>query len=430
MIERYSKPEMTNIWSDNTKVLCWISIEVEALHAMKNHGVIPDEVDIPTVQIRHRQSQPDETCMLFEGTGTKLATRISLPKFIEDWLVEEERTRHDVVAFIHTLEPYMQDVGRFIHYGMTSSDLCDTEMAMRMGSSLDLITLSVSRLKSTIYARAEEYKESPIVGRTHGMWAEPTSFGLVLLSYVAELKRHLARLHDISSRAKVGKLSGAVGTYAHIRPEIEKDVMEKLGLGIEEVPSQVVNRDRHAEVFNLLALIGATIERLAVEIRHLSRSEVREVSEPFGEKQKGSSAMPHKKNPIGSENMTGMARLLRHYAGAAMENIALWHQRDISHSSVERMIAPDAFGLLYFMLDRMTKMMSGLVVHTDEMLARVEYALPDWRSQMDMLKLISDGSSRKEAHDRIQNKERVIVRKDDEMITYHLRNVNTIFGRM
>lgn len=430
MIERYSKKEMSSVWSDNTKILCWISIEIEAMHAMKMYDLIPYDISIPTIEIR-KNVNLSEPRITMPGTGTMLASRISLSEFISDWLKEEERTRHDIVAFIHTLEPYLHEAGRFLHYGMTSSDLCDTEFAMRIRSSTDLISESMLGLKRIILARANEFKNTPIIGRTHGMWAEPTSFGLVLLSYVAELKRHMERLNEISKRIAVGKLSGAVGTYAHIGPEIEKEVMRKLNLGIEEVPSQIINRDRHAELFNLIALIGATIERLAIEIRHLSRSEVGEVSEPFGKNQKGSSAMPHKKNPILSENMTGMAHMLRHYAGAAMENIALWHQRDISHSSVERIIAPDAFNLLYFMLDRMTNVMSGLVVHTDKMADRVEYALKDWRSQMDMLYLIRKGdASRKEAHDRIQNGEKDFMTDNKIMIDYHLKNVDVIFDRI
>lgn len=441
MIERYSTKEIKEIWDDLTKLECWIRIEMAAMHALQEHEIIPKEISIPTIQLRTRQHQPEEARPTIPGTGAMLASRLYLPTFMEQWLEEEEKTHHDVVAFIHTLEPELGEAGRFLHYGMTSSDLCDTEFAMRLQMAMSHIKGAIIKLMNVVRMRADEFKKSPIIGRTHGMHAEPTSFGLVLLSYVAELDRHVRRLQELEPRIFVGKLSGAVGTYAHIDPKIEASVMKKLGLGYENVPSQIVNRDRHAELFNFIALVGATVERLAIEIRHLSRSEVKEVAEPFGSKQKGSSAMPHKKNPIKSENVTGMARMLRHYAGAAMENIALWHQRDISHSSVERIIAPDATGLLYFMLQRMSDVVKGLIVDEEKMKGRVTETSEEWMSQTIMLNCISKGMSRTDAHNFVQNmsdEDKIEMRSrfgrlqdwPEDMIKYHLRNVTPIFARL
>jgi len=398
---------MERIWGDKFKLHCWIRIEFAALRAMMDEGIIP-KFDVP------KHLEHIDTVHL---------------KFIEDWLEEEKRTHHDVVAFVHLMEQKLGENGKWFHYGMTSSDLCDTEFALRIQAALALIKGGVIGLQNIIGERASQYKNSPIIGRTHGMHAEPTTFGLVLLTYVDELQRHIERISQIEDRVCVGKLSGAVGTYAHITPDVERIALQSLGLNGENVASQVVHRDRHAELFNLLALIGATIERLAVEIRHLSRSEVDEVSEPFYKDQKGSSAMPHKRNPIKSENVTGLSRLLRSYAGAAMENIALWHQRDISHSSVERFVAPDSFGILYFMLDRMCKIIKNLVVNENKMRLRVYESLPFWQSQTEMLRLIKEGHGRKEAHDEMQTAV-LNTGNQEKLIKYHLRHVDLIFKRV
>lgn len=424
MIERYATPEMTRIWSDEFKLSCWISIEIDWLHCLISHKRVTSP-PIPTIVVK------DNDGVVYRISGKEETVQIFLPVFKQKWLELEEQTHHDVVAFVNALEEELGDAGRFIHFAMTSSDLCDTALAMQMNMAMKLIEESLLKFKNVLIEKADEYRKTPIIGRTHGMWAEPTSFGLVLLTYVEEINRHTARISELYPRLRVGKMSGAVGTCAHMDPSMEDYVLRRLGLAPEPVASQVVHRDRHAEAFNLLAMIGATIERLAIEIRHLSRSEVREVSEPFGKKQKGSSAMPHKKNPIKSENLTGLARILRANAGAAMENIALWHQRDISHSSVERFIGPDSFGILHFMLERITKVMEGLVVNTDEMLARVEYALPNWRSQMDMLELVGTvGVPRKEAHDRMQSGEKLLIMDTQKMIDYHLKHVDAIFRRV
>lgn len=407
MIERYSMRTMARIWEDKFKLHCWIRIEFAALRAMMKEGLIP-KFDLPD-HMEH-----------LDAVSQKL---------VEDWLNEEINTHHDVVAFVHVMEQKLGDNGKWFHYGMTSSDLCDTEFALRIQSALGLIKGAIVGLQNIIGEKAQIFKMQPIIGRTHGMHAEPTTFGLVLLTYVDELQRHLERLDEVSQRVEVGKISGAVGTYAHLSPDIERHALQALGLNGESVASQVVHRDRHAELFNLLALVGGTIERLAIEIRHLSRSEVKEVAEPFGKNQKGSSAMPHKKNPIKSENVTGLARMLRSYAGAAMENIALWHQRDISHSSVERMIAPDAFGLLFFMLNRMCDVVNGLVVDEDKMRYRVYESLPHWRTQTEMLKLIQKGYGRKEAHDMMQNNP-ITSSNQESLIEYHLRHVDTIFEKI
>jgi len=417
---------MEYIWSDHNKYKNWIIIEIQLLHALQHVGVIDSKLSLPTILINDTQNHME---LLIEGTGSMLARQIFFPTFIEDCVKEENKTKHDVAAFVHVLEECMpNDVSRYIHYGITSSDLCDTDFAMKIDTSIEFITEEVMIITNILKQMAIRYQYSPIIGRTHGMYAEPTSFGLVLLSYVAEFKRHLERLKQLRPRVCVGKLSGAVGTYAHIEPAVEEFVMKRCGVGIETVSTQVVSRDRHAELFNAIALIGSTLERLAIEIRHLSRSEVKEVAEPFGKKQKGSSAMPHKKNPIQSENITGLARLLKHYAGAAMDNIPLWHQRDISHSSVERIIAPDAFGILYFILNRMTNVIKDLYVDEAKMLERVKENT-EWVSQTIMLELIDGGMSRKDAHNKVQHGElRPYVQS--EMIDHHLHYIPDIFSRV
>ena len=410
MIPRYETPEMKEIWSDKTKYRLWIDIEITALKHMIELDVIP----LPKISAK----------MAFKKTE-----KLDMTQFVRKCLQIEQQTHHDVVAFINVLEGILGDkIGRFIHYGMTSSDLCDTQYAIQMRRSLSVISADLNFLRQIIHTTADQYRNTIMIGRTHGRHAEPLTFGLVLLIYVDEIQRHLDRIEEIWPRVAVGKLSGAVGTYSHIKPQVEKKVMADLGLKAPRISNQIVQRDRHAELFNLLALIGATLEKLAVQIRHLSRDEIAEVFEPFGKKQKGSSAMPHKRNPIKSENVCGMARMLRGYATAALENVALWHERDISHSSVERVAGPDAFNLLHFMILRMVKIMQGLQVDTTTMEDRA-YNSP-WGSQTKMLALIKGGMSRKEAHDEIQKLGRINQIYEPKAYKKHLRWVNQIFKRI
>ncbi|MCK5616073.1 adenylosuccinate lyase [Candidatus Pacearchaeota archaeon] len=425
MIERYSIPPMSNIWTNEEKIRCWLRIELFALHAMLKCGIIPNDTQIPNIHI----TENDGETFIIKGNVNGLTANIFIPTLIEQWLEEEKNTHHDVVAFIHVLE---QNLGvksaRYIHYGMTSSDLCDTEFALRIKEGLNIIHTALMNFQMTILEKADHYKKTAIMGRTHGMLAEPTTFGIKLLTYVEELNRHSARLTELKPRILVGKLSGAVGTYAHLTPEVEKILMEELGLEIEPVASQIVHRDRHAEMFTLFAMIGSTIERLATEIRSLSRSEIDEVSEAFGKKQKGSSAMPHKRNPIKCETITGLARMLRGYSVSALENITLWHERDISHSSVERFIAPDAFGILYYMLQGMYTIINGLEVNKAGMMERVVRSKPLWTSQMAMLAEIRKGLSRKEAHDKVQSGKPTFIMNNP--LEHHLRHVDEIFERI
>jgi adenylosuccinate lyase len=426
MIERYSSEEMSNIWSDECKIECWIQIELSAIRVMIKHGIIPDNTPIPSVAVMDN----DVTSFTIRGNKNESTTYIFIPEFIEAWLEEEKNTHHDVVAFIHVLERMLDVEGaRYIHFGMTSSDLCDTEFALRMKKSLALVIKDLVELQRVLFERAEQHKKTAIMGRTHGKLAEPTTFGIKLLTYVEEINRHLNRLEELKPRLLVGKLSGAVGTYAHLIPEIEADLMRQIGLGIEPVASQIVHRDRHAELFTVLAMIGSTIERLATEIRSLSRSEIDEVAEGFAKKQKGSSAMPHKRNPIKCETLTGLSRMLRSYSVAALENIVLWHERDISHSSVERFIAPNAFGILFYMVRGMASIVTKMDVNEAKMMERVVKSEQLWTSQMAMLAQIQRGAGRKEAHDQIQSGE-ANVSIPNPPLEYHLRHVDDIFKRV
>lgn len=427
MIPRYSRPEMTEIWSDQSRYSIWLEVETLALEQMAREGLAPEEA---AREVREK------------GAFT-----------VERTLEIEEEVKHDVIAFLTNVAEHVGPLSRYVHRGMTSNDLLDTTFGVQLKRSGELILAGLDTVLDSVRARAEQYKNTPCIGRSHGIHAEPTTFGIKLISWYAELVRQKRRFEIALSEVAVGKIAGAVGTYASIPPSVEKHVMETLGLGIEEVPSQIVHRDRHANFFSAIAQIGTSIERFSVEIRHLQRSEVREAEEGFSKGQKGSSAMPHKKNPILTENLTGLARLLRGYAQIGMENVALWHERDISHSSAERVIAPDACIGLDFMLHRFKRVVDNLVVHEDQMMTNVNLTRGLIFSGTLLLALTDHGMVREDAYRLIQKhalpaweggadfKERVMgdsdvtslvpVDKLEEVfdIKRHMQHVDFIFER-
>src|SRR5690554_1857520 len=342
MIDRYTRPEMGDLWSEHGQFQSWLDVELAACGAWSEvTGVIPPE-DVETL---YREASFD-------------VARIH---------AIEAETRHDVVAFTRAVSETLGEERKWVHYGLTSSDVVDTALSLRLLKANALLRAGLQRLSDVLAAKARAHRHTLMVGRTHGVHAEPTTFGLKMALFYAEVQRDVERFEAAAEGVRVGKLSGAVGTFAHIPPEVERLTCERLGLAPAPISTQVLQRDRHAYYIATLALIGATLEKLAIEIRGLQRSEVREVEEAFGKGQKGSSAMPHKRNPIGSENITGCARLLRGYMVTAYENVALWHERDISHSSAERVIFPDATTLLHYMLHRMASLVENLVVYPENM---------------------------------------------------------------
>lgn len=376
MIDRYTRPAMGEVWTEEAKLGLWLEVELLACEALATRGEIPAHVP-----------------QLLRGRA-----RVNVARMRE---IERE-VGHDVIAFVTSIAEQCGPDGRYLHLGLTSSDVLDTAFAVQLVRAADLLIAGAERLCEVIGAQARAYRGQVVIGRTHGIHAEPTTFGVKLAGWYTEMDRNVARLRAARETIRVGSLSGAVGTFAHLPPEVEAFVCERLGLRPEPVATQVVPRDRHAEFFATLAVVAASIERYAVEIRHLQRTEVHEAEEPFGSAQKGSSAMPHKRNPILSENVTGLARLIRGYAVAAFENVALWHERDISHSSVERVIAPDATIALDFMLHRMTGVIRGLVVHADAMHANLERARGAVFSEAVLLALVRKGVSRDEAYRWVQ----------------------------
>ena len=376
MIPRYSLPEMSAVWSEERRLQLWQEIEALATEAWEKEGVAPP--------------------------GTGAAIRRAPPVDAAAWKAREAETGHDLAAFVDVLAGSMTTGGHWVHYGLTSSDVIDTANGVLMTEAADLLLGRVTALFEVVKRRASQHQDSVMVGRTHGVWAEPTTFGLKVATWAFELARAHRRLTQARATVAVGKLSGAVGTYGAVPPAVEGYVTSALGLGVEPASSQVTHRDRHAEYVATLALIGGTLERMATEIRHLARSEVREVREAFGRTQKGSSAMPHKRNPIGSENITGLARLLRGYAQAALESTALWHERDISHSSVERVVLPDACLVLDFALARMTSIVDRLEVDTGRMAANLTATGGLVYSQQVLLALVAAGLSRDEAYRIVQ----------------------------
>lgn len=376
MIPRYSLAEMARPWSDRHKLDVWRRVEELALAAWVDLGVAPIEA-LEALKIAATPT-PEE-------------------------VVERERiTNHDLAAFVDLLAEGSTIGGEWIHFGLTSSDVLDTALGVIMGQAADLLIIESTRLAETIRRRALEHRDTVMLGRTHGIWAEPTAFGLKLATWVFELERDIARLVAARRSVAIGKISGAVGTYAHTPPSVEEYVCSQLGIGIEPASSQVTHRDRHAEFLSSIALTGASIERFATEIRHLQRSEVGEVREAFASGQKGSSAMPHKRNPITSERMTGMARLLRGYAQVGLENVALWHERDISHSSAERVVLPDACLTLHYMLVTFERLVDRLEVDTARMTANLASTRGLVCSQAVLLALVEHGLARDDAYRIVQ----------------------------
>ncbi|MCS7090214.1 MAG: adenylosuccinate lyase [Verrucomicrobiota bacterium] len=384
MIERYSRPEMRAIWSDENKLRLWLQIELLTTEALVEEGIVP-AADYRRIRAGCQACLDD------------------LPGLLRRQAEVERTLQHDVIAFTTAVaERINHRASRWLHYGLTSSDVVDTAFALQMVQSADLLLADLDTLLPVITRRVREYKTTPCIGRSHGVHAEPITFGFKLAGMYDEFRRARRRLASARDSVAVGKLSGAVGTSAHLPPRVEARVCRKLGLRPAPVATQVVPRDLHAEFQSVLALLGASIERWAVEFRHLQRTEVLETEEPFGKGQKGSSAMPHKRNPITWERLTGLARLLRAHAWAALENVALWHERDISHSSVERVIFPDSCILLDYMLHQLIRLMDGLQVYPDNMQRNLDLSLGMWHSQTVLLALIRKGLTREEAYALVQ----------------------------
>ena len=384
MIPRYSRPEMQAIWTDENKLDLWLQIEMHATEALVKEGVV-SKSDFSRMKSGANKCFAD------------LAALVRRQKKLERTL------NHDVIGFTTAVaEKINHKASRWLHFGLTSSDIVDTAFAVQMKQSAELLIKDVKRLRRSIAKQAKKHKFTACIGRSHGIQAEPTTFGLKMALMYDEFGRALSRLEHARELASVGKLSGAVGTNAHLSPRVEKHVCRKMGLKPTPMATQVIQRDIHAEYLNLIAVVGASMERWAVEFRHLQRTEVLEVEEPFTKGQKGSSAMPHKRNPITWERVTGLARVLRGNALAAMENVALWHERDISHSSVERVIFPDSCMLLNYMFGLMQKMMDGLNVYPKNMIKNLGISLGMWNSQTVLLALIKKGLTREEAYAVVQ----------------------------
>lgn len=376
VIERYTLPEMGNLWTETYKLQTWLQVEIAVCEAQAELGYTPKEA---VAQIKAKAN--------FD------------PKRV---LEIEAEVRHDVIAFLTNVNEYVGDAGRYIHLGLTSSDVLDTALALQLVSSLDLLLQRLEDLIGAIRKKAGEHRYTVMIGRSHGIHAEPISFGFKLAGWLAEVLRHQERLTRLRETIAVGKISGAVGTYANVEPRVEAIACEKLGLQPDTASTQVISRDRHADYVQVLALLAASIERFAVEIRNLQKTDVLEVEEYFSRGQKGSSAMPHKRNPIRSERLTGMARMIRGYAVAAVENVALWHERDISHSSVERIMLPDACILTHFMLKEMTGLVENLLVYPENMARNMNCYGGVVFSQRVLLALVEKGMSREEAYALVQ----------------------------
>ena len=376
MIPRYSREKMAAIWSQENKYAKWLDVEVAACEAMVKLGLAP--------------------AAAVDNIKAKAVINVARIDEIE------AVTRHDVIAFVSSLTEVIGEDGRFIHMGLTSSDVLDTALAVQLKEASDLLLEDLDDLLAVLKRRALEHKKTLMIGRSHGIHAEPITFGLKLALWYAEMRRNRARLERAREAVSCGKISGAVGTFSFVDPFVEEYVCEKLGLAPVPVASQIVQRDRHAEFFSTLAIVASSLDKFAQEIRLLQRTEVREAEEYFSPGQKGSSAMPHKRNPVLSENISGLSRLVRSYALAALEDVALWHERDISHSSVERVIAPDATIALDFMLGRFTGLMDRLVVYPDRMLANLNMTHGVIFSQRVLLSLIEKGTTREDAYAIVQ----------------------------
>lgn len=376
MIERYTLPEMDAVWSLENKFKTWLDVELAVVKVQETHGVIPAGV--------------------YEDVKSKAAFNIERIDAIE------AEVRHDVIAFLTNVAEYVGENSRYVHQGMTSSDLIDTAMALQIRQGGQLLIEKLDRVRETVYQKAVEYKHTPMVGRSHGIHGEPITFGLKLLVWVDELDRQRCRLLAGLESCREGQISGAMGTYSNIDPLVEFAVCEELGLRAAKTSTQVIQRDNHAELMGALANLASSIEKFSVELRHLQRTDVLEVEEGFAKGQKGSSAMPHKRNPISGENLTGLARLVRSYAFPVYENIALWHERDISHSSVERVVFPDGFILMHYMLNRFNVLMEGLGVYPDNMMRNMNVYGGVIFSQRVLLALTQAGVLREDAYRLVQ----------------------------
>jgi len=428
MIERYTRPEMAAIWTEENKFKAWLEVEILACEAWSELGHIPKE-DVKLI----RQNASFDINRINE--------------------IELE-TRHDVVAFTRAVSETLGEERKWVHYGLTSTDVVDTALSYLLKQANEILLSDVERFVEVLKEKAQEHKYTVMMGRTHGVHAEPTTFGLKMGLWYEEMKRNLERLKRAAAEVEFGKMSGAVGTFANIDPFVEKYVCEKLGISPAPISTQTLQRDRHAHYMSVLALIATSIEKFAVEVRGLQKSETREVEEYFAKSQKGSSAMPHKRNPIGSENVTGLARLIRGYMVTAYDNVPLWHERDISHSSAERVILPDATIALNYMLNRFANIVKNLTVFPDNMKRNMDRTLGLIYSQRVLLTLINKGMVREEAYDLVQPKameawetqvpfrsliegeERITRHLSPEEIEdcfdhkHHLKNVDMIFERL
>ena len=428
MIPRYTRPEMGRIWQEQNRYRQWLRVELAVVDAMAQLGQIP------------------------AAAAQEIAQKAD---FDADRIDEIEReTKHDVIAFLTCVAEYVGEPARYIHLGLTSSDILDTSLALLLKEAADLLLDDLQALLKVLKRRAFEHRGTVMIGRSHGVHAEPITFGLKLALWYSDMERNRERLLRARENISVGKVSGAVGTYANVAPEVEKLACLRLGLEPASISTQIIQRDRHAEYFSTLAIIASSIEKIVLEIRHLQRTEVREAEEYFSEGQKGSSAMPHKRNPIGSENLCGLARLVRANAAAAMENIPLWHERDISHSSVERVIAPDSTIVLDFMLHRLTNLLDRLIVYEERMRENLESTGGLFFSQRVLLALTEGGVDRDEAY-RLTQRNAMAVWKEgstfknrlaadpevmahlhpDQLeelfdLSYYLKHVDTIFSQV
>ncbi len=423
MIDRYTRPAMGKLWSEEARLQRWLDVELALVDVLAERG-----------------EAPAEAARLLRSKA-----RVNVARMQE---VEAE-VKHDVIAFVSSVAETVGDEGRYLHLGLTSSDVVDTAFALQLRDALDALVAGLDTLRSAVREQAIKHRRTPMIGRSHGIHAEPITFGLKCAGWYAELGRDRRRLLCARAEIAYGKLSGAVGTFANNPPEVEAAVLQHLGLTPEPLATQVVPRDRHAVVFTTLAVVAGTCERIALEVRHLQRTEVGEALEPFGRGQKGSSAMPHKRNPILAENLTGLARLVRSYAGAALENIALWHERDISHSSVERVIGPDATIVLDFMLARLAGLVAGLEVRPEAMAANLARLGNAVFSEQVLLALVRKGARRDDAYRWIQRHAlahgdfpRALAGDADVQrhlsaeeiaalfdITHHLRHIDALFER-
>ncbi|OZM56821.1 adenylosuccinate lyase [Lottiidibacillus patelloidae] len=428
MIERYTRPEMKKLWSEENRLQSWLEVEILACEAWSELGTIPKE----------------DVALLRKNASFNI-----------DRVKEiEEETRHDVVAFTRAVSETLGEEKKWVHYGLTSTDVVDTALGYQLKQVNDIIKQDLERIVQVLKEKAQEHKYTVMMGRTHGIHAEPTTFGLKMALWYEEMKRNVARFEEAADGVQYGKISGAVGTYANIEPFVEEYVCEKLGIKHAPISTQTLQRDRFAHYMSVIALIATSIEKFAVEVRGLQKSETREVEEYFAKGQKGSSAMPHKRNPIGSENVTGLARVIRGYMVTAYENVPLWHERDISHSSAERVILPDATTALNYILNRFTNIIKNLTVFPENMKRNMDKTYGLIYSQRVLLALINKGLSREDAYDLVQPKAmeaweteqqfKKLVSEDKQIsslltkkeiddcfdYSYHLSQVDNVFNRL